>query len=782
MNNNGRARSKNPERRSRIGSILILILVAVFAAALTVLTFVDNIPVGRNKVKDLHSFTSLIGKGIDLSGGYYVVLEPSESASSGESSDTGTLDRAMTILRERLDNKGYTEATVSVQDTNKIRVEIPEVDNAEEVLKYIANSGEITFQDSSGNVLVESENIKSAYVGYDNDAGYVVILNFTNEGISRFSDATKTVLDGSSSDKKLYIYLGEDLVSSPTVNSVITSASAQITGFDSYDAADAVASVIESGRLPITYSVTESRSISARLGENAINNSLIAGAIGLGVIFLIMLIFYRGMGLAADIALYIYVLLYIFLLAIVPNVQLTLPGIAGIILSIGMAVDANVVIFERIKQEYAQGKTYLSAVQSGFKRAVITVIDSNVTTILSAIVLWILCPGTIKGFAITLLIGIVLSMITSIFVTRWLLYVIAPLGNNKAKLFNLKRGEGFEDEDDPVSAKPRKIVLPKKVSLVGKFRYFIITSLVVILVGVGFMTFGGGMNIGVDFAGGAKIEVEVTDANVTKAEVKAAVDKAIEGKYQLFTDAIQESPANGYVTFEATLVYPKDVDESEFVQDVQGEVSSAIAENLGIDVENVKAYTVGATASGALLRSAILALVVAIIVMLIYIVVRFTFASALAAVCALVHDVLIMIALTTVFRIPVNSTFIAAVITIVGYSINATIIIFDRVREERKSTANAALSDADVANKSIAATLGRTILTTLTTLVMVIALAIFSVSAIREFIIPIIFGLIAGTFSSVFLASGFWVLFRKIGKKISDGKAKKRSYAGLQSK
>lgn len=437
--NNGRAKTKNPERRTKLGSILILVFVAVFVAVLTVLTFVDNIPVGKNKVKDLHSFSSLIGKGIDLSGGYYVVLEPKEASGTGESSDTSKLDRAMTILRERLDNKGYTEATVSIQDSDKIRVEIPEVDNAEEVLQYIANSGAITFQDSSGNVLVESEHVKSAYVGYDNDNGYVVILNFTNEGISRFSEATSAVYNGSSSDKKLYIYLGDDLISSPTVNSVITSASAQITGFDSYDAADAVASVIESGRLPIEYNVTESRSISARLGKNAVSNSLIAGAIGLGIIFLIMIFFYRGLGIAADIALYIYVLLYLFVLAIIPNVQLTLPGIAGIILSIGMAVDANVVIFERIKQESAGGKTYLNAIQSGFKRAVITVIDSNVTTILSAIVLWILTPGTIKGFAITLLIGIVLSMITSIFVTRWLIYVIAPLGSDKDKLFSLKK-------------------------------------------------------------------------------------------------------------------------------------------------------------------------------------------------------------------------------------------------------------------------------------------------------------------------------------------------------
>ena len=438
MNSKGRVKSTNYDKKTRFGSILTLVIIGIFAAALTVLTFVDNIPVGRNNVQDLHSFASLIGKGIDLSGGYYVVLEPKETSTTAESSDKSMRERAMTKLRERLDNKGFTEATVTEQDADKIRVEIPKLNNAEEVLQLISNSGEITFQDSSGNVLVESENIKSAYVGYDNDNGYVVILNFTNEGISRFSDATKSVLNGSSSDKRLYIYLGDDVISQPTVEKEITSASAQITGFDSYDAADAVASVIESGRLPIEYNVTESRSISSRLGDNAVNYSLLAGGIGLAIIFIIMILFYRGLGIAADIALYIYVLLYIFVLAIVPNVQLTLPGIAGIILSIGMAVDANVVIFERIKQEAVGGKDWRDTISDGFKRAVITVIDSNVTTILSAIVLWILTPGTIKGFAITLLIGIVLSMITSIFVTRWLIYVVAPLGKDKASLLGLK--------------------------------------------------------------------------------------------------------------------------------------------------------------------------------------------------------------------------------------------------------------------------------------------------------------------------------------------------------
>ena len=326
--------------------------------------------------------------------------------------------------------------------------------------------------------------------------------------------------------------------------------------------------------------------------------------------------------------------------------------------------------------------------------------------------------------------------------------------------------------------------LPKEMKIVEKFKYLIFIPVAIILAGVLFMIFAG-MNVGVDFAGGAKVEVELNGLAAdkvadTKTQIVTLVDKYISEHDVGFsrpTD-VQTSTVSGTVTYEITLQLK---DNPGAVDDTEGNVLETILGNedslcsyledelttyLGTDDGlKVTANTIGATASANLIRSAALALSVAIVVMLIYIVIRFTFASALASVCALIHDVLIMIALTTIFRIPVNSTFIAAVITIVGYSINATIIIFDRIREERKKTTNESLSDAEIANMSITKTLGRTILTTLTTLVMVVMLAIFSVTTIQEFIIPIIFGLIAGTFSSVFLASSFWVLFRKIGRK-----------------
>lgn len=427
---------------SKAKSIVALILSLVVAAMVGVACFASFPVPFTDGVKEYNSIMSLIGKGIDLSGGYYVVLTPKDA--SGEDATASEylskIESAQNILRTRLDGKGYTEATISVQDGNKIRVEIPEVENAEDVLQVIGSTGEISFRDSSGNILVKAEHIKSAYVSRDPDnaSNYVVVLNFTTAGTTAFASATKQVSE--SSDQKLYIYLGEELVSSPSCTQELTQSSATITGYEDYDSAESVASVIESGRLPLDFEVSESRSISARLGEDAISKSLLAGVVGMAVIFVLMIVFYGGMGIAADIALFIYVLLYVIFLAIVPGVQLTLPGVAGILLSIGMAIDANIVIYERIKEEYANGKTVRAAIDSGFKRAVVTVVDSNVTTIISSVVLYLLCPGTIKGFAITLFIGIALSMVTSIFVTKWYLNRMFALSERKEKFFRLKRG------------------------------------------------------------------------------------------------------------------------------------------------------------------------------------------------------------------------------------------------------------------------------------------------------------------------------------------------------
>lgn len=421
---------------SKTKSIVILTVLAILIAFFGAASFVSfEIP---NSTKDYKSIFGTIGKGIDLEGGYYAVLTPK----SGETASSEDIDAVIETLRSRLDENGYTEATITRQD-NGLRVEIPAIDNPDEVMELIGDQGELQFRDSKGNVKVRGEHVKDARSSYDENGKPTVYLEFTSEGATLFASATKAIAakeDGV--ENKLSIYLGDRLISSPTVSAEIPNGQATITGIDSIDTAKTIASVIKSGSLKIDFQISESRQISATLGDNVLNGAMLAAGIGLIAIFILMIVFYGGMGIAASLALMIYVILYVAILAIFPGVQLTFPGIAGIILSIGMAVDANVVIFERIKDEYRNGKRVKAAVDSGFKRAVITVLDSNVTIIIASVVLWIFCSGSIKGFAITLGIGVLVSLFTAIFVTRGLMAVLKPFGGEEegvAKLYHLKR-------------------------------------------------------------------------------------------------------------------------------------------------------------------------------------------------------------------------------------------------------------------------------------------------------------------------------------------------------
>ncbi len=422
---------------SKAKSIVILTVLAILIAFFGVASFV-TFPIGKY---DYKSIFGAISKGIDLEGGYYAVLTPAE----GESASAEDIDAVIETLRKRLDDNGYTEATIERQDSG-LRVEIPNVDDPDSLMKLIGDQGELQFRDSKGDVKLTGDHIKNAQAGYDQDGNAIVQLEFTSEGSDLFAAATKAIAAKENGvDNKLSIYLGDTLVSSPTVESQIVSATAQITGIGDYDTAKTMASVIKSGSLRVQFKISESKPISASMGENVLGKAMMAAGIGLLIIFVIMILMYRGMGGAASIALMIYVLLYVGILAIFPGVQLTFPGIAGIILSIGMAVDANVVIFERIKDEYASNdmKTIESAVKGGYKRVVVTVLDSNVTTLMAAAVLWIFCSGAIKGFAITLFLGTAISLVTSIFVTRWIMYLFKPFGGEAegvAKLYNLRRG------------------------------------------------------------------------------------------------------------------------------------------------------------------------------------------------------------------------------------------------------------------------------------------------------------------------------------------------------
>ena len=422
---------------SKRKSIVILTVLAILIAFMGFACFASG-PV-PGSTKDYKGIFGVIGKGIDLNGGYYAVLEPKDEIPAGEVD--ATLEAAIETLRSRLDENGYTEATITREDVTNLRVEIPEVKNAEEVMELIGDQGELVFKSHDNTPLVYGKDVADAQADYDKDGNPVVYLKFTADGQKAFASATELVSGYSDGENYLAIYLGERLISQPRVQQKIDSRTAEITGIESSDEAKTIAAVIKSGALDIEFTIGATQKMSATLGEGVLNNAIVAGGIGLLAIFAILIVFYGGMGIAASIALMIYVILYVCVLAIFPWVQLTFPGIAGIVLSIGMAVDANVIIFDRIKEEYANGKTSKAAITSGFKRALITVLDSNVTTILAAIVLWVLCSGSIKGFAITLFLGVLVSMFTAVLVTKWLIKVVGGLVKEEKqdRFFMLRR-------------------------------------------------------------------------------------------------------------------------------------------------------------------------------------------------------------------------------------------------------------------------------------------------------------------------------------------------------
>ena len=439
---------------SKKKSIIVLSLVAVFIILMAVFAVVD-FPIG-NTVYDYHGYAKTIKLGLDMSGGVSAVFNVIDD---GLSDLDVRIDGTVASLQELLVSKGYTEATVTKgtnsNGMNTIRVEVPDVDDPETVLSLIGRPATLEFKleesDTAEAVIIGSEHLETAYVTTDDNSAYAVGLKFNDEGTKVFSDMTSANVG-----KSTYIYINGELYTTVNINSAITNGSAIITSQAGYSFEEAkdFATRLQSGTFGVKLQQAEVRSISPTLGANAVRNALIAGVIGIALIFVFLAVVYRGMGLAADVALCVYIVLLLWFSALLPWVQLTLPGIAGLLLSIGMAVDGNVIIFERIREEYrGTSKPIKSAVKAGFKRSIAAIIDGNVTTLIGAIVLWAVGSAAIQGFAVTLFIGIILSMVTSLLITRLVLNSFLPLtakldkkhkGLNE-KLYGLKRSASVEE-------------------------------------------------------------------------------------------------------------------------------------------------------------------------------------------------------------------------------------------------------------------------------------------------------------------------------------------------
>lgn len=660
--------------------------------------------------------------GLDLAGGVSITYQAvEENPSSEEMSDT------IYKLQQRVQNYS-TEAEVYQEGANRINIDIPGVSDANAILEELGKPGSLIFVDETGNTILTGDQVASAKAGIQEKNGqktYVVSLTFTEAGAQTFAEATAQNIG-----KRIGIIYDGALVSYPMVNSAITGGECYIDGMQDYDEAENLAATIRIGSLSLELEELRSNVVGAKLGQEAISTSLKAGAIGFAIVAVFMIAVYHVPGLASVLALCLYVALELVLLAAF-EITLTLPGIAGIILSIGMAVDANVIIFTRIKEEIGAGKNVKAAMKAGFSKALSAIVDGNVTTLIAALVLFWRGSGTVKGFASTLALGIVLSMFTALFVTKAILNALYNLGLEDAKFYGISKEK-------------------KAIHFLGKKNLCFLLSCAVIAVGwvmMGVHGAGGDgiLNYSMEFKGG-------TSTNVTFNE-----DMSLE---EISSKVV---PIVSQVTGDAEVQTQKVAGTNEVIiktktlsVEQRQDLDDALAENFGVEKDKITAESISGAVSSEMKRDAIEAVIIATICMLIYIWFRFKdIRFATSAVLALLHDVLVVLTFYAAARWSVGSTFIACMLTIVGYSINATIVIFDRIRENLKvKTSKQSLEE--LVNLSITQTFTRSINTSLTTAVMVIVLFIMGVSSVREFALPLIVGIVCGTYSSVCITGALW--------------------------
>lgn len=665
--------------------------------------------------------------GLDLAGGVSITYQAKDENPTAE-------QMADTIykLQKRVEQYS-TEATVYQEGTDRINIEIPGVSDANKILEELGKPGSLQFKDESGNVVLEGTDVKSASAQTMTDEyggkQYGVELNLTDEGTKKFAEATQANVG-----KTISIVYDNEVISNPGVREAITGGQAWIDGMASYEEANTLASTIRIGGLQLELEELRSNVVGAQLGEEAISTSLLAGAIGLGIVFLFMCVVYLLPGFASSIALIIYTGIVLVLLNAF-EITLTLPGIAGIILSIGMAVDANVIIFARVKEEMASGKSVKSSLKAGFAKALSAIVDGNITTLIAAIVLGFMGSGSVKGFAYTLALGIVVSMFTALVITRIIIYALYAIGLRSPKLYGTQKPR-----------KTRDFLSKKAIS-------FAISG-VIILVGAVFMGVNGAkgngaFQYGLDFMGGTASTVTF-DKDYSIKEIDELIIPVVE---KVTGDAnVQAQKVQGS---NAVIIKTKSLGLEE-----REAFNQAMADEFQVDAATITAENISSTISAEMRNDAIIALLIATVCMLIYIRIRFKdIRFATSAVLALLHDVLIVLAFYAISRISIGNTFIACILTIVGYSINATIVIFDRIREaleEKKK--NEELST--LVNKSITDTLTRSIYTNVTTFIMIAVLYVLGVNSIREFAMPLMVGVIGGTFSSICITGPLWYVMK----------------------
>ena len=711
-----------------------------------------------------------INLGLDLEGGVSITYQV-----KGETPSQEDMDDTVYKMQRRVEQYS-TEAQAYQEGSDRVSIEIPGVEDANTILEELGQPGSLYFikhydsecnenytlgsdgyvlnksieelQGTDSIVLTGSE-VKNATAGsfQQSTTGateYGVDLTLNDEGTAAFAAATEEAYNNG--NDTIAIYYDGDLISVPKVNAIIENGQAQISGEGmTYEEADNIASTIRIGGLNLELEEISSKVVGAQLGEEAISTSLMAGAIGLAIVCLFMMWVYLLPGLASSIALVFYTGLTLVLLNAF-DITLTLPGIAGIILGIGMAVDANVIIFARVKEELSSGASVHASLKAGFHKAMSAILDGNITTLIAAAVLWFRGSGPVRGFAQTLALGVVVSMFTALVVTRLIIFSIYALGIRNPKVYG-------------------RVKAPRKpIDFVGKRKVFFIISILLCVSGFAGMGINhargiGAMNYSLDFAGGTATTV-IFDREYTLDEIDSQMIPELENITGDMNIQVQTVKGTNQVVFKTQTL---DLEEREAFE-------TYMQDEFGV-TEDITTENISSTVSSEMRSDAVVAVLLATVFMLLYIWFRFKdIRFATSAVVALVHDVLVVFAFYVIARVSVGNTFIACMLTIVGYCINATIVIFDRIREELRENGRAADNPAvlkELVNHCITQTLTRSIYTSLTTFITITVLYIMGVSSIKEFASPLMVGIVCGAYSSVCVTGPLWFTMKTKGMKMS---------------
>ncbi len=730
-------------KRGRIVAFFLLVILIAGAIGGTTKDIVKNIKLG-----------------LDLQGGFEVLYDV-EPTNEDQEVDKQLLNNTVSALNKRVNVLGVSEPNIQIEG-DRIRVQLAGVDDQNKARELLSTQAELTFRDVNDKVRLKGSDLKEggAKVEFMQQTNQPVVSLTLNEA-DKFAEVTRDISQMPPGENRLVIWLdyeegdsfeeevkkensGEDpkYISAPAVSRTLSTKNVQIEGIDSVEEAQNLADLLNAGSLPVKLTEVYSTSVGAKFGQDSLDKTVTAGAIGIAVIFLFMILFYRVPGIIAVVTLSTYIYLILLIFEWMEGV-LTLPGIAALILGVGMAVDANIITYERIKEELRSGKSVMSAFKAGNKRSLSTILDANITTILAATVLFIFGTSAVKGFALVLIISILTSFLTAVYGSRLFLglWVKSRILNKKPRLFGVKEEQISDlDDTDRLDISKNKF---KNINFVKNRKKFFTLSGV--LLGLGLLSLViFQLNLGIDFESGSRVEItadQALDKETIDDELRSL---GLEAEEVIISGEIQNIAVARYVGV---------LDQNEI-----GELKSFYNEKYG---QEPNVSTVDPTVGRELAKNAIYAIAIASIGIIIYVTIRFEWLMAFSSIIALLHDAFFIVAIFSLLRLEVDLPFIAAVLTIVGYSINDTIVTFDRIRENMKYSKVKTFEDLSrVVNVSLVQTFGRSINTVLSTVFAALALMIFGSPAITNFSFALLIGLVAGTYSSLFIAAQIWLVLK----------------------